>query len=314
MIEQAAEASAVSKSNSRTGKWAVQAEWQTGVRIATANVNSKGRLMKLLAFWASQDMYDLVLVQEHHEASHAGIEEAARRARKWGWHSTWTPAIAKSEEGTTGGTAIFWKAGLPVHAEQIQGGVVRARGRSTMAVLTWPKIKPIEFVSLYFEAGGKINELNLQMAADLHHHFVETGNLYWAGGDFQVEPEELNRMEWPKLMQGSLRVGERELGTCTIAKPANTIDYHLVHHALDNMTGAAQVDLRSDLSPHRPVTACLRLVGGQAVPVQKVRKLPHTPTIGPRRKPPDYSKVESILDALEQPGTLDDLKKNCKRT
>ena len=53
----------------RVGAWKLQQEWQAGVRVATVNCNSKGTLLRLLAGWSIKHVYDVILVQEHHESS-----------------------------------------------------------------------------------------------------------------------------------------------------------------------------------------------------------------------------------------------------
>ena len=82
--------------------------------------------------------YDIVFTQEHHVNSESEILQLAQQVAGWGWASTWTPAVSK-HEGTSAGTAILWRQGLPILAPIIQTGVARATGRTTEAILQWPK-------------------------------------------------------------------------------------------------------------------------------------------------------------------------------
>ena len=144
----------------------MQKEWKVGLRVASVNVNSKGTLLRLLASWSLTDEYDVILVQEHHENIKEKLKDLHRQVEKWGWLSTWTPAITKNE-GTTWGCGILWKWGLPMVAPVLQEGVARAGGRTCVAQLAWPGLKLIEFLSVYLETGGKINENNLQILSDI---------------------------------------------------------------------------------------------------------------------------------------------------
>ena len=51
-----------------------------------------------------------------------------------------------------------------------------------MAQLAWPGLKLIEFLSVYFDTGGKINENNLQILSDIAEYLLAKGTLFWMGG------------------------------------------------------------------------------------------------------------------------------------
>ena len=231
----------------KPGRWNPQLEWIAGLRVVTVNVNSYGTLLRLSARWGSEECYDIILVQEHHENNEEKILNLHAQVAKWGWNSTWTPAVAKLA-GTTGGTAILWRQGLPVVAPVVQTGITRAGGRSSSATLKWPKIRDIEFISLYLETGGQLSEHNIQILGDTAEHLANQGKLFWIGGDFQVGSEWLEELGWVQQVHGSLRVGDRRIGTCTAKTPASTIDYHVVHQKLDSMVPAAVIDLVSQLA------------------------------------------------------------------
>ena len=111
------------------------------------------------------------------------------------------------------------------------------------------------------------------------------------GGDFQVNPAVLAEAEWQQVVGGEARAGSNAIGTCTVAEPANNIDFHWISKNLLNVTSLAEIDLNVDLSPHRPVWAVLRLADGQPVPVQNQLRLADQPKLGPAREPPEYAAV-----------------------
>ena len=98
--------------------------------------------------------------------------------------------------------------------------------------MKWPGIKPIEFISLYLETGGKLSEHNIQILSDVGEHLALQGCLYCLGGEFQVDSSWLEDMEWVKQIKGRLRVGDRRIGTCASATPATTIDDRVVRQNL----------------------------------------------------------------------------------
>ena len=206
--------------------------------------------------------YDVVLVQEHHTKSHEELRELASRLARHGWHSTWTPATASKNGGTSGGTGIVWVEGLPITADVVQPGLVRAQGRTTLATLTWPGLEEVHFVSLYMHTGGKLDEENTKLLYDLAAYLSTTGGHHWIGGDFQLDSEVLLEHEWQRAIGGAARAGHPAVGTCTVATPATNIDYHWVSRGLEHMATAATTDTNEELRPHRPVWAVLQLEGG----------------------------------------------------
>ena len=104
--------------------------------------------------------------------------------------------------------------------------------------------------------------MNIQIMGDLGEWQATTGNIYWMGGDYNMSSDKLEELEWTKQMQGSLREGDRRIGTCTCATPATSIDYHMVHKKIEQMTTEAHIDLATKLPPRRPVWATLQLTGG----------------------------------------------------
>ena len=165
------------------------------MRVVTCNVNSKGTLLRLLKAWGANRAYDVVLVQEHHVASQRELQELANTLAAWSWESSWTPAIA-TLKGTTGGTAILWAKGVPMHGPVLQGGVIRAAGRSTATCLAWPGHKPINFVSAYLKTGGRMCEDNVKILADLGAYAAESGNPFWLGADWQMNYTQIEETGW----------------------------------------------------------------------------------------------------------------------
>ena len=90
----------------RAGAWKPTRVWNAGLKAATINGNARGTVLRVMATVAARRLYDIVMVQEHHMANHDQIKAAAEQLRTWGYSSTWTPAVAKTE-GTTGGTAVL---------------------------------------------------------------------------------------------------------------------------------------------------------------------------------------------------------------
>ena len=92
----------------RPGAWKPTHSWSMGINIATANMNSKGTMIKLLKEWARSGRYHVVLVQEHHVANAKELQEIATALAKGGWGTTWTPA-EKTALGTSVGVGIAWQ-------------------------------------------------------------------------------------------------------------------------------------------------------------------------------------------------------------
>ena len=62
--------------------------------------------------------------------------------------------------------------------------------------------------------------------ADIADYLAPKGSLYWIGGDFQVESDWLLELGRIKQISGSLRVGNRRIGTCTaktLHQPSTTM-------------------------------------------------------------------------------------------
>ena len=74
--------------------------------------------------------------------------------------------------------------------------------------------------------------MNIQIMGDLGEWQAITGCLYWMGGDFNMSSDKLVELDWIKEMHGSLREGNRCIGTCASSTPASSIDYHVVHQKL----------------------------------------------------------------------------------
>ena len=180
-------------------------------------------------------------------------------------------------------------------APLLQEGITRAKGRSSKATLNWAGMKKIKFVSTYLETGGKLSEHNLQIISDIAKELAENGELYWLGGDFQVDSSWLEELGWLKTIHGRLRVGDKRVGTCTSKVPATSIDYHIIHKKLDDIVTQAEINLDTGLSPHRPVAATLQLTDGKPVPVQYVLKLPTEGVVGPQRENLSYMKANQRM-------------------
>ena len=54
-------------------------------------------------------------------------------------------------------------------------------------------------------------------------------------GDFQVDDQVLEEMEFIKAIKGQTRVADKRIGTCTSTVPASTIDYRIIHEKLERM-------------------------------------------------------------------------------
>ena len=109
----------------------------------------------------------------------------------------------------------------------------------------------------------------------------------------------LEEVGWWTAIQGTVRTGGPQLGTCTAATPPSDIDYMVFHADLGVLASKATVDMEADLSPHRLVWAVLPLMGGHPVPVQRVLKLPFNHIVGPLRQPGSYKSTNNKLDSLE---------------
>ena len=132
--------------------------------------------------------------------------------------------------------------------------------------MAWPGLKPTSIFSIYLETGGKITPLNLQILSDTGKQILEDGKPFAAGGDWQIEGQQLLDLGWVDLIHGMVRAGDSKMGTCTVASPPTNIEYFVMHTALSHMVPEAEIDLDSRLAPHRPVRSFLQLRGGEQNP------------------------------------------------
>ena len=102
--------------------------------------------------------------------------------------------------------------------------------------------------------------------SDVAGHLAELGETHWIVGDFNNTSQALDAVGWFRQVKGTLREGDRRIGTCTSSCPASSIHSRVVRRWLGHMVSEAHIDLTFDVPP--PVWVVFQLPAAQ--PLQQL--------------------------------------------
>ena len=120
----------------------------------------------------------------------------------------------------------------------------------------------------------------------------DSGLPFIAGGDWQVELEQLLAVSWVRASGAEAVAGDRTEGTISSHKSAHTIGYSLVTSDTGGLWGASEVLVGILCPPHRTVRF-VTMARPREQMVQVIRQLPKVPIsspFGPRAPPTAWEK------------------------
>ena len=215
-------------------------------RWATANINSWGSFGKLQHV---AHEWEVLLLQETKLGGQALTKGKAAASASGFGGTCWAAADRTAKNGWSGGAAVLWRATVNVvDTKQVWPG--RAAG----VLIRHRQAGLIAVFSIYGVVGaggaGGPNE-------DLHRAVLkasqEWGAPYIAGGDMICTPLEMRDIMESLGEPAVLRCAGR--GTCMASNGvARELDYWVHSPALSIVLGGAEIEERTGLHPHKPVS------------------------------------------------------------
>ena len=273
-----------------------------GWAVETANVTSNGSGSEYLV---SKDCTaDLVLVQELHLAG-----DGARRAEAWYQKAGWKMVIndaerttGNSDKGTSGGTGLATRSwqGLGL----CHGMDTTALCKARVSFGHWAAWLPggVLVASVYLVAGQATSPESLGLLEVLGSKLAKWNRPFLIGGDFQMEPHQLEATGWPRRLAASVVAPlQAQPTSCTSGR---MIDYFVISSDLLPLVGNCYVVQEARTSPHRPVR--LELRAAKQLPLIRVLKAPRPfpvqAPVGPRRRVDHWDGVGMVFDGNAEHG------------
>ncbi len=243
----------------------------------------------------------VVCAQEHRLPPQA-IAAASAWARRRGWKSVWTPAVAGAGGGWSAGTAIFARSFLGLRHPAV-GSEVVAEGRVTAAVVEAPACRPFLTYSGYLFHGQGPSRANLDLLAAIGQHYEAHGDEripFVIAADFNMSPEAVDRTALPARLSGKLVVPDCPRGTCRTRTRTATFDYFVMSESLAEVVRSVDTIEGTDIRTHVPVAAQFhaRPAALKALGVRSPPPLPLDAVYGPRPPPPKWKPVQRAADRL----------------
>jgi len=257
-----------------------------GITIETANVTGWGSLLPHLEATTA----DVVCVQEHKVLGHDIAKRRETLYRK-GWRSIWAPALATEAGGISAGVAIVARRQMGLWTPEGEQPVV-VNHRVCSAMLSASGLPSIMVYAAYLHDSEGPTERNCGILEAIDHH-KSKHNLGWVvGADFNMEPKTIADTGLLNVMGGRVAAGPEEIGTCTAATPASSIDYFIVDSRLQSVLSSVSIVTTSALKTHRPVQLKWK-PNPQEVRVETLKVFRLTPTrvFGPLPKPLGWNEV-----------------------
>ena len=246
---------------------------------------------------------DIVMGQESHAVGEKFIKLKAD-ARRAGWKMVGTEAQAGQGKGSSGGVFIAAKARIGLGyapgcltAEIIPGRLAAAHA----ATLTKGGLV---CYSVYLWPSEGLSHRNLSVLHVMAEHAAGHGKVWMAGGDWNMEPEDLCAAGWPQLLGGFIKASTDPMGTCNKSEVGSNIDFFICDKRLKYIVEEPCIDMEVKPNPHRPLE--MRVKGRAHTYMGKYRVLPkNVPTkifIGPRREPLEgqWGEVQKAMKAAEE--------------
>ena len=247
--------------------------------------------------WLVKSPAHIILVQEHHLASEASIEEASAWSRRHGWLARITPALVTPEGGTSGGTAILVRDWLGCC--DVTKGPDLIPGRATACWVQVPGSVTILCVSLYLKDSEGLSEYNLGALAKVGALCNSSSSPFLVGGDFNMPPTELAECDFAAGLSATI-VYPTDAITCTSTADGggSLLDYFVCSPGLGKGIAGTSVVLTADTRPHRPVRVTFHqsLADLQVLTFVRPPTIPAPLPIGPF---PQVASWSETLDCAE---------------
>ncbi len=221
-------------------------------------------------------------------------EEAQESAwcRGAGWKALFSPAIPTVGRGRRAGVVVAVRSHIGLGWAPGDDTAVLVEGHIVVAhVAALVKGGYVNY-TVYLHTREGMSDRNQQLVQTIGEHAAAHGRPWVAGGDWNVEPQELQESAAFAGLGGV--VVSSGAPTCFSGEGGETkseLDYFVVDRRIASHFGTPGVDLEADTRPHRPVRVEVRgkLHVDTGVYLVLPRPFPLDRPVGPPQAPPDWS-------------------------
>ena len=279
------------------------------LRFVTANVTCWTACRKWLKNAPKDELPHVLMIQEHKLCQDQDIDEASNFGDSLGFTSLWTAASRGPGGKPAGGTAILAVRQLGLIKPQLPKGL-KIHSRLTMGIIEPPTFGKIAVFSAYGQVKLGAKGENLVMATAIPM-LAKTMELpFLAGGDFNMQPAQLDKTEMPKKSFTKLMLPSRSTCITRSWTAGTTIDYFLLSAGIESMFDIPTIDEDADLATHRPVSMSMKVHHEPSYFKRLVLppKLPVAKPIGPAPKADRHwrgaeAMLERAMDLAKQAAT-----------
>ena len=182
-----------------------------------------------------------------------------------GWLSLWEPALGEDKKHACAGVAIFVRSFLGLACPA--GGCSVHPGRVVKGMVTVPGSRPLMIYSVYLKDGEGLSLANAVALADFCRNVVVDGDHGVVGGDFNMDPAELQAADIRDAAGLEIVAPNSTDATCVMERSRSVIDYFLVTKGLAKGIASLEVCTDAFFSPHylvglafRPRLASLKFI------------------------------------------------------
>ncbi len=217
---------------------------KSSIEVLTMNINSWKPFRDK---WTTEGMpqglqtAQVICIQEHKLQSDTDCDDATEWCAARGFHAVFKPSGMSASGRASGGVAILVAQRGDVGITEPAVQLLEDETPRIMALqLAMPGLDPTIIVSAYFEAAIGLSELNRRLLAKLAIWQQEFNLQVLAGGDFNINAEQLrsSRECWERSRLQMIATSEP---TYTTADAASTIDYFVVSSTLVDQVTTREV-------------------------------------------------------------------------
>ncbi len=233
----------------------------------------------------------VVLAQETWLTQDA-VPAASAWARRRGWQSIWSAAVAGPSGGASGGVAILVREGIGCHYPP-EGSHVISPGRAVAAVVQPPGHRPTIFTSCYLHHGKGPNGDNLEILAAIGKRIKGLSSKFEfiIGGDLNMEPPDVASTGIQEELDATILTPATSRGTFRGPTTSSLLDYYIASNRIAAAVNSVRVVEASGIKGHTPVvmefkpcTTTLR-----ALHLRKPPSIGLERVNGPLPPPPDWT-------------------------
>ncbi len=268
-----------------------------GFQLIVETVNSTGwaALKKRLA---GTDAH-AVLAQDTWVLQSA-IPGASAWAKRHGWRSIWSPAIATKRGGTAAGVAIFVRDFMGLHHPEGRPHVIYP-ARAVAGVMEAPGSRPVVLISCYLKHGCGAAGINAEVLAGMGAtvQALCPDGVCIMGGDYNMEPHELLATELDRTIDATIIHAANPRGTFRTVKTCSMIDYFMVSDRLAAAIESVSTVEASGVRGHTPVQLKFRpkLASLKALHLRQPPKIELERVYGPIPPPPTWDAQKALAAA-----------------